>query len=502
MKLHWLVSLTFSLLATWSAAFKVKTALESNIVPAPKSVNKTVGSLTLNGRIRLRATDAALRAFKTYVSESVNPGRGDAQVSLDLVQEHSHGDEGYKLIVNQDRVSLEARTEHGLFNGIMTLRQLLQSNDQVEGALTLPLVEIEDKPQFAWRGLMLDSSRHFFSPDDVKHLLQTMAYFKLNHFHWHLTDDQGWRFPVQKYPKLTTVGSLRSGTQKGHSHTSDHVPYKASYTVEEIRSVVDLADSLHIEIVPEFDMPGHSEAALAAYPELLSNGTNYSVQNMFGAFDGMMSTTDSSMQFQKDVIDELTRLFPNSHCIHIGGDEVKGDSSRQITSAAGHVHEMQRTPVVWDEVVQSGAELPKDSVVMIWRSWEGMDRLGNEAREFKGAKVVLAPQDRTYLDQWQTRNGQGEQFDAIGGFLPVDKVYNIGESAGSAQVLGMQAQLWSEYIAGGGKDLDYMAWPRGAALAEAAWSGSDRPGYDDFLERLGSHRRDLEGMSVNFHPFF
>jgi len=501
MKSYWLVSLPFALLATWSAAFKVKTAREINIVPAPKSLKQTAGSLTLQGRIKLRATDAARRAFQTYVSNSVNPDHGDAQVSLDLVHGHSHGDEGYTLIVNKDRVSLEAGTEHGLFNGIMTLRQLLQSNHQVPGALTLPLVHIEDEPQFAWRGLMLDSSRHFFTPDDVKHLLQTMAYFKLNHFHWHLTDDQGWRFPVKKYPKLTTVGSRRSGTQSGHSHRSDYIPYKGSYTVEEIRSVVNLADSLHIEIVPEFDMPGHSQAALAAYPELLSNGRRYDVQNMFGAFDGMMSTTASSMQFQKDVIDELTRLFPSSHCIHIGGDEVKGDSSRQITSAAGHVHERQRTPVVWDEVVQSGAELPKDSVVMIWRSWEGMGRLGNEAREFKGAKVVLAPQDRTYLDQWQSANGRGEKFDAIGGFLPLDKVYNIGESAGSAQVLGMQAQLWSEYIAGGRKNLDYMAWPRGAALAEAAWSGRHRPGYQNFLERLRSHGRDLQDMSVNFHPF-
>lgn len=373
---------------------------------------------------------------------------------------------------------------------------------------------------------MLDVSRHFFPPEDVKRLLKTMALFKLNHFHWHLTDDQGWRFPVEKYPKLISLGSHRKSTQIGHdsSGSVDGKPYEGSYTEEEINEIIDLAAELYIEVVPEFDLPGHSEALIAAYPEMGNLDSQDSwkpeVGEHFGAFKYTLSPKEEAENFINDILSEMAQLFGKTSYIHIGGDEVNreqwqnskiaqevaekehvsvdGLEGKMLEHAAGHLQGLNRHAVVWDEAMTSGADLPEGTVVMLWRSWEGLSTLGSRAQA-KNFSVVLAPQANTYLDQWQSPEGHGEKYDAIGGYLPLSKVYDVPLSAGGARVLGVQGQLWSEYIAEGGPDLDYMAWPRGCALAEAGWSGTNKPGYESFKQRLQHRLTDLERLNVNYH---
>jgi len=512
----------------------VQESSEVSVVPAPSTVVRTAGSLML-GKAPLLAIEAASeksrRAFEEHVltamegASSVEAGNeGNATlVQLRLAESSNFAEEGYSLQVTQDKVVLEAGTEHGLFNGLMTLHQLLQSDS---GKWSLPLVKIEDAPAFEWRGLMLDVSRHFFPAKDVKRLLKTMALFKLNHFHWHLTDDQGWRFPVEKYPKLISLGSHRRATQKGHEASSgeDDTPYDGSYTEVEIEDIMKLAATLHIEVVPEFDLPGHSEAAIAAYPEMGNSDSDNpwapEVSTKFGAMPYTLSPSKKAENFTSAILAEMTHLFNSSSYIHIGGDEVSRDQwtrskvakevaeeegvsvngieGKMLEHAAGHLQGLKRHAIVWDEAMSSGADLPSGTVVMLWRSWEGLSTLGNRAKA-RNFPVVLAPQSNTYLDQWQSDGGRGEKYDAIGGYLPLSKVYDTPLSAGGARVLGLQGQLWSEYIAGGGPDLDYMAWPRGCALAEAGWSGSKKPGYLDFKERLKHHLADFKRLGVNYH---
>lgn len=502
-----------------------------NIIPAPLNVERRAGFLSLGQRPRvtIKGPASSVKTLKELVLAElgvVEHEYASAHVLLDLSPTNtSFGAEGYVLEVTNHKVHLHAKTEHGHFNGLMTLRQLFQRSPS--GQWRIPAVLIKDRPAKQWRGLMLDVSRHFFPKEDVERLLKTMALYKLNHFHWHLTDDQGWRFPVEKYPKLISLGSHRRATQRGHDeHTDDGTPYNGSYTVEEIEDIVSLANLLHIEVVPEFDLPGHSEAAIAAYPEFgnsdIEQGWQPEVATKFGALPYTLSPKKKSLQFAKDILSELSVLFPNSSFVHIGGDEVstmqwsqsqsaiqvaqeKGLSETQlegsmIEGAAGHVRQLNRRPIVWDEAMKSGAKLPQGTVVMLWRSWEGIDNLGDQAHE-RNMPVVLAPQDHTYLDQWQSPSGRGEKYDAIGGYLPLSKVYETQVHAGSARVLGIQGQLWSEYIREGGKNLDYMAWPRGCAIAEAAWAGDHRPGFADFQQRLQKRTGDFKELHVNYRAF-
>eukprot|EP00930_Biecheleria_cincta_P030445 TRINITY_DN2108_c0_g2_i1.p1 TRINITY_DN2108_c0_g2~~TRINITY_DN2108_c0_g2_i1.p1 ORF type:complete len:569 (-),score=105.19 TRINITY_DN2108_c0_g2_i1:11-1717(-) len=499
-----------------------------NIIPAPVKLERRSGFLSLGERPRvmIKGPAGSVSSLKKFVLSELGVGEHESapvQVSLDLSPENtSFGSEGYELEVTKHKVRLHAKTEHGHFNGLMTLKQLFQRSPA--GDWRIPAVLIHDQPALQWRGLMLDVSRHFFPKEDVERLLKTMALYKLNHFHWHLTDDQGWRFPVEKYPKLISLGSYRKATQRGHDTNSDDgTPYNGSYTVEEIEDIVSLANSLHIQVVPEFDLPGHSEAAISAYPEFgnsdIGQDWKPEVATKFGALPYTLSPKEESLGFAKDILTELAVLFPNSSYIHIGGDEVstgqwsRSESALQVAreknlgesqlegmmieGAAGHLRGLHRRPIVWDEAMQSGAKLPAGTVVMLWRSWEGIDNLGNRASE-RNLPVVLAPQDHTYLDQWQSPDGQGEKYDAIGGYLPLSKVYETQVHAGSAQVLGIQAQLWSEYIREGGKNLDYMAWPRGCALAEAAWAGDRRPGFEDFQQRLQRRTADFQQLHVNY----
>ncbi|CAJ1389991.1 unnamed protein product [Effrenium voratum] len=491
------------------------------LIPQPRSVRRIPGFLELP-ELSAHGPSSLLRVLDEFLAPMMGTSVQEREADTALLSLHlTAGDaseESYLLNVTGQGVRLEAATEHGLFNAVMTLRQMLKKGKR---GWMLPLAEIEDAPALKWRGLMLDVSRHFFEPSEVKHLLRTMALFKLNHFHWHLTDDQGWRFPVHKFPQLIRLGAYRRATQKGHEAKQlDEVPYNHSYTVEEIEDILSLAESLHIEVMPEFDLPGHSQAAIASYPELgnadISEDWHPEVATSFGALQYTLSPSEVSVNFTKDVLSEMAQLFAKSPYIHIGGDEVPTEQwskSRRalaaaqeshvsvkkleglmLEKAAKHLQGLRRTAVVWDDALSGGRQLPKETVVMIWRSWEGLATVGNKAAA-QGHPVVLAPQAYTYLDQWQDLGHS--QFDAIGGYLPLSKVYESPTSAGEAEVLGIQGQLWSEYIREGGRNLDFMAWPRGAALAEVAWAAAARPGFADFERRLRQRREDFKLFQVN-----
>eukprot|EP00931_Biecheleriopsis_adriatica_P088256 TRINITY_DN6261_c0_g1_i1.p1 TRINITY_DN6261_c0_g1~~TRINITY_DN6261_c0_g1_i1.p1 ORF type:complete len:573 (-),score=138.13 TRINITY_DN6261_c0_g1_i1:68-1786(-) len=511
--------------------FQMEDNEDINIVPAPVKLTRMDGALLLGQKplIAIEASSEQSReAFKVLVASLLKgasvsaSGSGlDALVKLHIDKGSDLAAEGYRLKVTPTQVAINASTEHGLFNGLISLRQLLQEE---EGKTwSVPAVEIEDAPAFAWRGLMLDVSRHFFPPEDVKRLLKTMASFKLNHFHWHLTDDQGWRFPVEKYPKLISLGAARRATQLGHDkNRNDDTPYNHSYSEEDIEGILHLADFLHIEVVPEFDMPGHSEALIASYPEMgnadSSNPWNPQVGTQFGAFEYTLAPSEKAVGFAKDVVSELAQVFERSSYVHLGGDEastsqwmrsaaagkVAHDSGISVHDLEGmmleqvvqHLDSLKRHAIVWDEAIE-GRQLPKGTVAMLWRSWIGIDQLGSRARS-KGYPVVLTPQDHTYLDQFQAEGGRGEKYDANSGYLPLSKVYETPTSAGGAEVLGMQAQLWSEYINQGGANLDYMAWPRGSALAEVAWCGQSKPGFKDFKRRLSKRLGDFDRLEVHY----
>lgn len=435
--------------------------------------------------------------------------------------------EAYSLKVSaQERtVIIEAATSHGLFNGMMTLRQLLK--EEGAGTVSIPPVTIRDAPAKEWRGLMLDVSRHFFTARDVKKLLHTMSLFKLNRFHWHLTDDQGWRVPIEQYPNLTEFGAWRKGTQIGHSASlTDDVRYGGHYTKEEMLDVVKYANSLHIEVVPETDLPGHSEAAIASYPRLgnpeaIQFATKKpEVETQFGAMKWTMGPSDFSKQFIHDIVSEVSSLVKSPY-YHVGGDEVPNDQwvgsedaqnfvetklpgwtvgsleAYFTQQALENVNRLGRRGIVWDEALSTGRDLPHGTIAMLWRSWENMHSLSRRART-QGVSVIMCPQDRAYLDAWQDETH--DRYDAIGGFTPLEKTYSLSLEGFGADVLGAQGQLWSEYIREGLPNLEYMAWPRGIALAEVTWSDTSRPSYFQFLQNLEARKRDLDELGVNYHP--
>eukprot|EP00403_Amphidinium_massartii_P023579 CAMPEP_0178390748 /NCGR_PEP_ID=MMETSP0689_2-20121128/10806_1 /TAXON_ID=160604 /ORGANISM="Amphidinium massartii, Strain CS-259" /LENGTH=617 /DNA_ID=CAMNT_0020011267 /DNA_START=81 /DNA_END=1934 /DNA_ORIENTATION=+ len=434
--------------------------------------------------------------------------------------------EEYKLVVTADGAEIEAESEHGLFNGLLTLRQLctqLESGD----AWSVPAVEIQDRPASEWRGVMLDVARHFHTAAEVMDLLTLMALFKLNRFHWHLSDDQGWRFPVDSWPNLADFGQWRDAalSDKDANDKGDVTPerYGGMYTKEEIRDVVNYAKALFIEVIPEIDFPGHVQAAIASYPELGNSDIDGwrppAVANLFGQLNFTLSPSSDSFAFIKDVIDEEAKQFPSKY-IHIGGDEVStvqwqaSMRARQYAQAQGldaniSLVDLQsafhragiegatmngRTPVVWEEAASSSLShrLPQKAVVMKWLVF-GFDEIVESTRNLtsRGYDVVLCPHHFTYLDQ-------------APGYLNLKRAYSMPmpESHGRGRVLGGQAQIWTEYIKDA-ETLDFMAWPRTSALAERFWMGGYAGAdFDDFTERLIPRLAELKLMGVRFRPEF
>ena len=443
------------------------------------------------------------------------------------------GDEGYLLSVTSRQITIRARRPAGAFYAIETLRQLLppdifRAAPAVGVTWTVPGVQIEDKPRFPWRGALLDVARHFMPKEFVKKYIDLIALYKLNRLHMHLTDDQGWRIEIKKYPLLTSVGGWRRQTLVGRQNNDstkwiyDARRHGGFYTQDDIREIVAYANARFVTVVPEIEMPGHAQAAIAAYPWLGNTGQQLEVLQHWGVNAHILNPSDSAIHFMQDVLTEVLALFP-SHYIHIGGDEAIKNEWQTSPVAQARIrqlgvhneNELQswltaqmsqwlaargRALVGWDEILEGGMEgLAPNAVVMSWRGIEG----GIAAAQ-AGHDVVMTPTSNTYFDYYQSADTLAEPL-AIGGLLPLDSVYVYEpippalDSVQARHVLGTQGQIWTEYDATP-KDVEYQVFPRLVALAEVAWTSRDQKNVGDFHARLERHLERLGVLDVNYRP--
>jgi hexosaminidase len=430
------------------------------------------------------------------------------------------GREAYNLSINPNGINLIASAPNGLFYGIQTLIQLMPSSRKKLAEIIFPAVEIKDSPRFAWRGLHLDAGRHFMSKEFIKKYLDYMAMHKFNTFHWHLTDDQGWRIEIKKYPNLTEVGSMRKETLIGHGRDPknyDNTPYGGFYTQEDIKEVVKYAADRFITVVPEIEMPGHALAALASYPQLGCTGGPYEVATRWGVFDDVYCAgKEETFTFLQDVIDEIIPLFPSEY-FHIGGDECPKTKwqkcflcqKRMKEEGLSTEHELQsyfvqriekylnskgKKLIGWDEILEGG--LAPNAAVMSWRGEEG-----GIAAAKQHHYVVMTPGKYCYLDHYQA-DPKTEPL-AIGGFLPLQQVYEYEPVPSSltdeesSYIMGAQGNVWTEYMKTP-KHVEYMVYPRAAALAEVVWSPKGSRNYDNFLHRMSEQIKRYDAYGINY----
>lgn len=433
-------------------------------------------------------------------------GKGGIVLQLGLANDNP---EAYQLKVDASQVVISSPSEAGVFYGIQTLRKAV---DVAEGSnVELPAVKIKDQPRFGYRGMMLDVGRHFFSMDEIKTYIDMMALHNINRFHWHLSEDQGWRIEIKKYPKLTEIGSMRKETVIGHnSGKYDGKPYGGFYTQEQAKEIVAYAAERYITVIPEIDLPGHMQAALAAYPELGCTGGPYEVWTQWGVSDNVLCAgNDQTIQFIKDVLAEIVEIFPSEY-IHVGGDEcpkvkwstcpkcqarikalgLKSDNkhtkeerlqSYVIHEAEEFLNSKGRKMIGWDETLEGG--LAPNATVMSWRGEAG----GIEAAK-QHHDVVMTPNTYLYFDYYQSKDTETEPM-AIGGYLPIERVYSYEPMPKSLSpeeqkyIVGVQANLWTEYIPDF-KQVQYMVLPRMAALSESQWCAPEKKNYEAFLQRV------------------
>lgn len=473
----------------------------------------------------LAAALAPATGFSLLVSEPAGERAGGIRLQLDAALERL-GREGYSLAVTPQQVLIRAFAPPGAFYATQTLRQLLPpaiySKQPHPGvSWTIPCLRIEDQPRFAWRGALIDVARHFMPKETILKFIDLLAIHKMNSLQLHLTDDQGWRIEIKRYPKLTEIGSIRKETRVGHEREArgfDGKPHGGYYSQADIREIVEYARLRHVRLVPEIEMPGHAQAAIASYPELGNTRERLEVSTRWGVHKNIFNVNESTIEFLQNVLAELLELFPGEF-IHIGGDEVPTDQWKSSPQAQalmrklgfkseielhgwfiGRMNEFLtsrgRRLVGWDEILEGGA--PAGAVVMSWRGTKG-----GVAAVRAGHDVVMAPNTYTYFDYYQSRD-PGEPL-AIGGFLPLEKVYEFNPVPAeltpeeASRILGAQGQLWTEYIPTP-QQLEYMAFPRLAALAEVVWTPQALRDWHGFLARLRHHLERLKALEVHFRP--
>lgn len=539
MKKIFLMTLAASCL--WgSAAAAEPSKADYGVVPLPNEIKTADGSgFLLNGStlIAYPKDDAALRRNAGLLAGYLKQLTGfDLKLTTKVPKRNaivlsdrlsSENPEAYSIRVSDRMIAIDGASAAGNFYGIQTLRKSIDANSR--GEVVFPACEINDQPRFGYRGAHFDTSRHYFPVDSVKAFIDMIALHNINRFHWHLTDDQGWRLEIKKYPRLTEVGAKREGTCIGHDfETSDSIPYGGYYTQDEAREIVKYAADRHITVVPEIDLPGHMIAALTAYPELGCTGGPYNVWQRWGVSEDLLCAgNDKTLQFIDDVLTEVAGIFPSEY-IHIGGDEcpkvrwekcpkcqariaelgLKSDShstaeqklqSYVMEHAANTLAGLGRKMIGWDEIIEGG--LFPGATVMSWRGVEG----AREAAK-QGHDAIMTPTNYCYFDYAQSQDLAAEPL-GIGGFVPVSKVYQLEPTDGltpeqAKHILGAQANLWTEYISSL-SHAQYMELPRIAALSEVQWMQPERKDYEDFtsrVPRLIDHYRAL-GYNYATHIF-
>ncbi len=491
------------------------------ILPTPAVYQRVNGQFVCSGNLVVDPSEinpALFQSFKDLAKWShqmeVTPSVQNPMVSFKKLTNVKQ--DSYSINISE-RIVISYSSDASCFYALTSLLQLASLQD---GQVSFQQCFVKDYPKFQWRGLHLDVSRHFFTPDEVKRFIDLMSFYKFNTLHWHLTDDQGWRIEIKKYPLLTEVGAWRDSTLNDHYTTLPRTYQKERcggfYTQEQVKEIVAYAASKYIQVVPEIEMPGHARAALAAYPQYSCTGEHLGVEGLWGIFDDIFCAKEESIIFLQDVLSEVIPLFPSVY-IHVGGDEApktrwkECDNCQAVIKANGlhDEHELQsyfiqrmdafltangKKLIGWDEILEGG--LSPNATVMSWRGYEG-----GIAAASQGHDVVMCPGSHCYFDHYQGK-GSDEPL-AIGGFTSLEKVLSFDPIpanmtvAQGAYVLGAQGNLWTEYIADYQK-LEYMAYPRAIALSTALWSET-KPSYNDFLAVLVKyHFPFLEKKNVNF----
>ncbi|MHA1110075.1 MAG: beta-N-acetylhexosaminidase [Promethearchaeota archaeon] len=519
--------ISYSLIFTYNSKYP--------IIPRPVVLEPRSGSLSISSEFSVfidNSTSEVLDIAEYFVNKlEYSLGENieiynltgtplDSSLILKLTSEEDNmGEEGYQIEINQSNIAITAQKSAGLFYGIQTLFQLFppsierENGLQVEERISLPCVYIEDNPRFSYRGMMLDVGRHFFSVDFIKKYLDLLSFYKYNTFHWHLTEDQGWRIEIKNYSLLTEVGAYRDDGNGGI--------YGGYYTQEEIREVVDYASARFITVIPEIEMPGHSMAALAAYPNLSCTGGPFNVSNEWGVHrDVYCAGNEETFTFLETVLTEVMELFPSKY-IHIGGDECPKTrweecpkcQARIVDEGLQNEHELQsyfisrindfvqshnRSIIGWNEIIEGG--LAGNATVMAWNSWgAAVDavRLNHN--------VIMTPTQYCYFDYYQ-----GNPFTepkAIGGLITLSKVYKFEPVPSELNdeeaqfIIGAQGNVWTEYI-DTPEYVEYMSVPRMCALAEVIWTPSSQRNWNHFRIRLSEHFYILDEMNVNYRPIY
>ncbi|NVK52290.1 MAG: family 20 glycosylhydrolase [Flavobacteriaceae bacterium] len=515
----------------YTSCFNKKTTpVKPEIIPIPLNQKVNDGTFTLDNNVAIKS-DKAFSTVANFAKAFIENGSSitfttnDTSKKISFIKDKTiKEEEAYALSVNSDAITIKANSPRGAFYGFQSLRQLLPASFEdasyKENSVTIQNIEITDKPQFRYRGMHLDVGRHFFSVAFIKKYIDLMAMLKMNTFHWHLTEDQGWRIEIKKYPKLNEVAAFRKETLIGHysdqPHQFDGKKYGGYYTQEQVKDIVKYASERQITVIPEIEMPGHSQAALSAYPHLGCTEKPIDVATKWGVFDDIYCTKETTFKFLEAVLDEVMTLFPGKY-IHIGGDEAPKTrwkackNCQQVIKREGlkDEHELQsyfisrmekyinskgKQIIGWDEILEGG--LAPNATVMSWRGTNGAIVAAKQHHD-----VILTPGSHCYFDHYQSTN-ENEPV-AIGGFLPLEKVYSFNPipeeltKEEAKYVLGAQGNVWTEYMKTA-EHVEYMAFPRMVALSEVVWSNPKDRNFSDFKNRLVSYFKRLDAKKVNY----
>jgi len=511
---------------------KPQPPVRPHLIPIPNEFSMKQGNFVLNKNVSLYADaecTAVAEFFNVYLKEKLGysliivntPDQNGIRFQHDETIEN---DESYELKIESSTITIKAKTEKGAFYAFQSLRQFfppsVENSTFVNAEILLQNAIVKDAPRFSYRGMHLDVSRHLFSVDFIKKYIDLMSQLKMNTFHWHLTDDQGWRIEIKKYPKLQEVAAFRDETLIGHYNDTpqqfDGKKYGGYYTQEEVKDIVQYAAKRYVTVIPEIEMPGHAQAAIAAYPNLGCSETPVKVATKWGVFEDIYCPTEETFTFLENVLDEVIPLFPGKY-IHIGGDEAPktrwkdceycqelikrenlqdehGLQSYFISRMEKYINSKGKQIIGWDEILEGG--LAPNATVM---SWRGMNGAIEAAKS--GHDVIMTPTSHAYFDYYQSDNANEPL--AIGGYLPLEKVYSFNPipkvltKDQEKYVLGAQGNVWTEYITTPEK-VEYMAFPRAIAMAEVTWSNPFKRDYQDFAYRLSHFHKRLDAQNVNY----
>lgn len=507
---------------------------ENQIIPKPQKVNLLKGAFVFDTDVNLEFDsnfEISANFLKNYIEQGsrIKLNNSKSKKTIQFTKDESIANpEAYKIDINPSKITIKASSDQGAFYAVQTLRQLLpeslESTKDTNDVFAIRSLSINDAPQFKYRGMHLDVGRHMYSVEFIKKYIDALAMLKMNTFHWHLTEDQGWRIEIKKYPKLQEIAAYRSETLIGHysdqPHQFDGKHYGGYYTQEEIKDIVAYAKERHVTVIPEIELPGHSQAAIAAYPELGCTGEQIEPATKWGVFEDIYCPKESTFEFLEDVLDEVIELFPSEY-IHIGGDEAPKSRWKHCKHCQNLIkkeglkdeHELQsyfisrietylnskgRQIIGWDEILEGG--LAPNATVMSWRGINGAIEAAKQNHD-----VIMTPTSHCYFDYYQSEN-EDEPL-AIGGFLPLEKVYSFNpipeeltpEEAN--HVLGAQGNIWTEYMPIE-EQVEYMLFPRVLAMSEIGWTQPELKDYDNFSNRVEQFHKRLDALHINYANHF